>query len=156
MPFQDQWVGASSSAPQESLFSGFSKTIGGWVNNLDTFATDARQRSPDARIRAIPRQLPAIRSPTQFQYAPPNASTTTVDIDGGSGLFASLRDAAQRTLLTGLDNLTSQAQNGFDMPQPQQMQATQASYDGRTIAGFPLAGVIGVAIVGGFLVWKYG
>jgi hypothetical protein len=156
MPFQDQWVGASSAAPQESLFSGFSKTIGGWVNNLDTFATDARQRSPDPRIRAIPRQLPAIRSPTQFQYAPSNASTTTVDVDGGTGFFGAMAAAARETLLTGLDNLTTSAQNSFDTPQPQQMQATQANYSGPTVAGFPLAGVIGVAIVGGFLVWKYG
>lgn len=158
MPYQDNYVGALS--PPQSLFDRIaspftvaSASVGDWFTGLDDASFEARQNSPDATVRVIPRQIPAMRSPTDFQYAPANRSTTTVDIDGGSRLFSTLAEAARSTLLTGLDNLTNRAQQsdlGFT-PQPTRVEYQPPA----TIAGFPIAGVIAVAVIGGFVVWQY-
>jgi len=140
-----------------SGFSNLTNGVGDWFQDLDQTMTTARQKSPSERVRniglQIPRSVPAARSPTDFQYAPTSKTTTTVDIDGGSSLFSALRDAARSTLMTGLDNLTSRAeQGGLGYTPP----VKQAAYEPpATIAGFPIAGVIAVGAVGAFVVWKY-
>jgi hypothetical protein len=139
----------------DSIFGrGISAVTGGVTSFTDTLKNlDAAQPNGGSGFTYSPPSTSAARSPTNFTLSN-NATTTTVDVDGGTSFFGQLADAAKSTLLTNLDGIVAGFGNNNTSAAPQ---VQQASYGmPATVAGFPIGGVIAVGVVGGFLVWKYG
>jgi len=137
-PTSFQYGGGTGGAVVPTVTKTYKASGGGWLDGL---------------AKAASAVIPTIRSPTDFQYAGSqygnNATTNTVEVDGGTRIFGELKAAAKATLLGRLDGALNGNSGAASIAPANYSEPAQ-------IAGLPVTALVAVAVVGGLIYMKFG